>query len=304
MNLQRIVVPPALIEVHSDDEDARPWLDSLPDLVTTYLERWVLRVTGPAMHGGASLVLPVTRDDGTHAMLKLQPVTDETADEAVALRLWQDLPVVRVLADDAATGTILLERLDASRPLSALPDEPTATTILAGLVRELTQLQAPPGMRRLGDIAGEMVEVAPDVAGELDDPTDGARVRRWADAVAELVAEPGDRLLHWDLHYDNVLASVDREPWVVIDPKPLAGDPAFELLPALTNRRDDLFATGDPASAIRRRFDLLLDVTGIDRARALGWTQARLLQNALWDIEDEETALDPHQLLVADALGV
>ncbi len=36
-----------------------------------------------------------------------------------------------------------------------------------------------------------------------------------------------------------------RQPWLVIDPKPLAGDPCFELLPVLDNRWDDLVATGD-----------------------------------------------------------
>src|SRR5690606_39320812 len=49
-------------------------------------------------------------------------------------------------------------------------------------------------------------------------------VARCAAAVAELLPEAGDRLLHWDLHYANVLAG-EREPWLAIDPKPLAGDP-------------------------------------------------------------------------------
>lgn len=141
--MQRIVVPAALIEEHSDD-DARPWLESLPELANSYLERWELRVTGDPMHGVASLVLPVVRADRVEAMLKLQPVTEETADEALALRTWQGLPVVRVLADDATTGTILLERLDASRPLSAHPDSEAATAILAELLRDLTAVAAPP----------------------------------------------------------------------------------------------------------------------------------------------------------------
>lgn len=31
-------------------------------------------------------------------------------------------------------------------------------------------------------------------------------------------------MIHCDLHYENVLAA-DREPWLVIDPKPVSGDP-------------------------------------------------------------------------------
>ncbi len=74
--------------------------------------------------------------------------------------------------------------------------------------------------------------------------------------------EPGNQLLHWDLHYDNVLGSA-REPWLAIDPKPLAGDPGFELLPALTDRFDDV--------DIRWRFDLMTEALNLDRDRARAW---------------------------------
>jgi streptomycin 6-kinase len=76
--------------------------------------------------------------------------------------------------------------------------------------------------------------------------------------------------------------------WVAIDPKPLAGDPAFELLPALHNRWDDVVATGDVPRAVRRRFDLMTEVLGLDRARAAGWTLGRLLQDTLWEAENDE----------------
>jgi streptomycin 6-kinase len=103
------------------------------------------------------------------------------------------------------------------------------------------------------------------------------------------------------LHYDNVLAG-QRQPWLAIDPKPLAGDPGFELLPALDNRWVKVVATGNVTRAVLRRFDLLTEVLGLDRQRAIGWTHGRVLQNALWDIEDGDTALDPTQVAIAAAL--
>jgi streptomycin 6-kinase len=126
-------------------------------------------------------------------------------------------------------------------------------------------------------------------------------VRICASAVAELIGEPGDRLLHWDLHYDNVLAG-DREPWLAIDPEPLAGDPGFELLPALDNRWDEVVATGEVARTVLRRFDQLTEAVDVDRQRAVGWTLGRVLQNALWDVEDGKHALEPAQVAIADVL--
>jgi streptomycin 6-kinase len=141
-----------------------------------------------------------------------------------------------------------------------------------------------------------MVEEAADL--KLADPAEQRLVNRYADQVRELIPESGDRLLHWDLHYGNVLAS-DRQPWLVIDPKPLAGDPAFELFQALHNRWDDLVATGNLDQAIRDRFDLMVDITGIDRSRALAWTAGRVLQNVLWEEE-----FDPAFRAIALALGL
>nr|WP_246037543.1 hypothetical protein [Saccharothrix texasensis] len=51
-----------------------------------------------------------------------------------------------------------------------------------------------------------------------------------------------------------------------------------------------------------RRFDLLTDVLGLDRDRATAWTLSRVLQNALWDVADGETALNPVQVAIATAL--
>ena len=119
----------------------------------------------------------------------------------------------------------------------------------------------------------------------------------------ELPASASREVLLWtDLHAGNVLAA-QREPWLAIDPKPLAGDPGFELLPALRNRWDEALASGDPARATRYRFDLMVDVVGLDHDRALGWTLGRVLQDCLWDVEDGEVALNPIQVAIASALS-
>ncbi|WP_328331704.1 aminoglycoside phosphotransferase family protein [Kribbella sp. NBC_00382] len=294
-------VPAPLYKTLSDQ---LAWLEASPALAAEYLKSWQLRLDGKPLHGMASVVLPVVRADGTPAMLKLQPFTDENKGEALGLKTWSTDDVVEVLDDDPATATILLERLE-PRSLADVPDDTEATTILAELLGRLCVVPAPPGLRRLDDIVAEMLADATRLIPRLADPDQQSLVRRYAAQATELVQEPGDRLLHWDLHYENVLAA-QRKPWLVIDPKPLAGDPCFELLPVLHNRWDDLVATGDLQNAIRRRFDLMLEVTGLERERAVGWTMVRILQNVLWDLdgaEDErEDEVDPHQLEIARAL--
>ncbi|MGV9384103.1 aminoglycoside phosphotransferase family protein [Nonomuraea sp. NPDC003707] len=281
--------------------EARAWLADLPRLGGEFLDRWRLRADGPATHGMASLVLPVLQSDGTPAVLKLQQLREETVGTAPGLRAWQGDGIVRLLDYDEQSGTQLLERLDAARPLSSVTDDDAAMQILAELMARLTSVPAPRDLRRLSDVAAAMLEQVPQAVSALRDPGEQRLVRTCASAVAELVGEPGDRLLHWDLHYDNVLAG-EREPWLAIDPEPLAGDPGFELLPALDNRWEEVEATGDVARAVLRRFDLLTEVLDLDRRRAVGWSLGRVLQNALWDVEDGKTTLEPAQVAIATTL--
>ncbi|MFM9699267.1 aminoglycoside phosphotransferase family protein [Streptomyces europaeiscabiei] len=275
------------------DEKGVAFAAALPDLATSFLSRWGLRLDGPAMHGMCALVLPVVRTaDDTPAVLKLQILDDESEGEPVALRVWDGDGAVRLLAHDGETGTMLLERLDPARMLSHEPDTRKAVLVIARLLAHLTTAPAPPAVRRLSDIATDMLDRTPPVLARIPDTSDRRLIADCAAALREVVSEPGDRLLHWDLHFDNVLGA-DRAPWLAIDPKPLAGDPAFELWPALNNRFDP--------NEVPWRFDAMTDVLSLDRDRARAWTLARLLQNAVWEIE-EGRPLDPDDLELARRL--
>jgi streptomycin 6-kinase len=273
-----IDIPDELVaSQHAFNGEAGPaFIAALPERVDRFLERWVLRVNGPSMHGKCALVLPVVRADGSEAVLKLQYLDEENVGEPVALRVWGGEGAVRLLDSDDATGTLLLERLDAARMLTYLPDSREAVLVIARLLARLTAVPAPTGMRRLGDIATGMLEQVPSALRQVADAADRRLLEDCAAALREVADEPRGQLLHWDLHFDNVLAS-DREPWLAIDPKPLAGDAGFELFPALHNRFE--------ADEILWRFDAMTDVLGLDRARARAWTLGRVLQNALWGIE-------------------
>ncbi|MFD0315813.1 aminoglycoside phosphotransferase family protein [Streptomyces flavalbus] len=289
-----IEVPAELAATQSRYNGAagRAFIAALPGLAARFLDAWALRPDGPSMYGVCALVLPVVRADGTPAALKLQLPDDESTGEPVALRAWNGDGAVRLLAHDPPTGTMLLERLDPARTLAALPDVHEATLVIGRLLARLTARPAPPGLRRLADLAPALLDRTPPALVRVADPAARALLADCAAALREVAAEPGDRLLHWDLHFANVLAA-ERAPWLAIDPKPLAGDPGFELLPALANRFD-------PAD-VRHRFDALTAVLALDRHRARAWTLARVLQNCVWQTETGQPP-SPEHLHIARAL--
>jgi streptomycin 6-kinase len=86
----------------------------------------------------------------------------------------------------------------------------------------------------------------------------------------------GTVVLCTDLHAENVLAA-EREPWLVIDPKPYLGDPAYDVVQHMLNCDDRLAA--DPAALARRMADLL----DLDPDRVLAWLFARCAQESIED---------------------
>ena len=84
-------------------------------------------------------------------------------------------------------------------------------------------------------------------------------------------------LLCTDLHPDNVLAA-EREPWLVVDPKPYVGDPAYDAIQHMLNFPDRL-AT-DPAG-FAGRMAALLD---LDALRIRQYLFARCVIEEQWDV--------------------
>ena len=302
-----IVVPAELAEVHEkySGEEGRAWIAQLPMLAAAYLDRWELATDGPVTSGAVALIIPVACRDGSKAVLKLQPVDDETGGEPAALQAWAGQGAVRLLEHDPSSGAMLLERLDASRDLSTMPDDFAAAKIIAELLVRLNSVPAPPGMRRLSDVAAATLAGTPEAIRLAEDSDERQLLINCAARFEELITDSLDnRLLHWDLHYFNTLSTLDPERrWKAIDPKPLSGDSGFELLPALWNRWDDLVGTGDLPRALLRRFDLMTDVMGLDRSPAAAWTLGRVLQVAVWDlVRFREGRIWPSHRAIAEVL--
>lgn len=262
-----------------DGERGARWLAGLPALADRVAKRWSLRPDGPALHGFIGVAWPVLLPDGTKAMLKISWPNDEGADEALALDVWDGRGAVRLLDRDDDDFALLLERLD---PHHSLTDEPIdAATVTAGeLLRRLT-VPAPEALRRrLPDLAVKWTTALPADAARLGDPVPAHLLDAAVALCRELGPVAGTSMVNEDMHYFNVLRG-DREPWLVIDPKPLSGDPEFTVIPMLWNRYAE---TGGP-QGIQARFDAFTDAAGLDRDLARRWTLVRAVGNWLWSLD-------------------
>jgi streptomycin 6-kinase len=262
------VDPTAWYAVSGED-----WLRGLPRLLDDVLSEWALNPDGEVRFGFGAVAVPVRSPSGP-AVLKVTWPHHEAQTEHLGLRHWDGRGAVRLLRADPRRFALLLERLDASTDLRWVGvDE--ACLIIGDL---LAQLRTPalPQVPTLTAYAARQLAAPAPVA---------VLPRRFVEQArrlaADLVSDPkiDAWLLHTDLHYENVLSG-SRQPWLAIDPKPTAGDRAFEVAPALWNRADELGTGSSVRWNLRRRLEVVCEHAGIDEDRAKAWTIVREVDNA------------------------
>jgi streptomycin 6-kinase len=99
-----------------------------------------------------------------------------------------------------------------------------------------------------------------------------------------LASEGRQFLLHGDLHHDNVVRD-QRDGWLVIDPKGVVGQSAFETAAALRNPVDFFPFPLDP-KIMERRVAIFAERLAVDRSRILGWYVGQSVLSACWLVED------------------
>lgn len=241
------------------------WLERVPGLLAECVGKWRLELGAPYDQGAAGYTVRAALADGTPAVLKLIYPHPEAEHEAEALRIWDGDGAVRLLAHDESRWAMLLERCEPGT-LLARSEPDAALDVFVGLLPRLwRQVDAP--FRPLAEEANGWIDVLPDEWERAGRPFEREVLDAALDSLAGLAGTQGERvLLHQDLHGDNVLAA-EREPWLVIDPKPLVGEREFAVAPIV--RDPEL---GHSRREVLHRLDLLTSELGLDRERARGWT--------------------------------
>ncbi|KQT89691.1 hypothetical protein ASG49_16725 [Marmoricola sp. Leaf446] len=241
---------------------------------------WELRADGPVTRRGAATVQPVRTEAGTPASLKLGAAPEEH----LALRRWDGAGAARLLRADPHQGALLLERLHAEDLADAWDVE--ACEVVAGLYGRL-HVRATPQLRLLSAYAARVADHL--AALPRSAPLPRRLVEQAAGLARDLAGDPATdgTLVHGDLHYGTVLAG-DREPWLVVDPRPLSGDRHYEPAPMLTHRYDELSLPGGVGvrDGLRQRFHALVDTAGLDEDRARAWVVVRVLADAAGALAD------------------
>jgi streptomycin 6-kinase len=263
--------------------EADEWLAQVPELISAVTDAWDLYVTAVANRiDGYGMSIPARRDSD-RVSLRIAYPDVFLADETVALRAWDGTGAVKVLEEDERGAQL---RTSPS-PGTALTLERNEMTALRKVAQTLSDLwiEPPEGMQTLAAEVRAWGATMPERFESVHQPFD-EQLMRDAEVMFRSFgpSQMDPVLLHGDVRLETFL--LDGERAVAIDPKPLAGEPAFDVASLVRDGPGELVR--DPAAGRQRlqaRLDQLTDLLEVRASRVRGWAFAVAIDTGLYAYE-------------------
>lgn len=246
-----------------------------------WLDRWGLVPDGEPFETPytKSRLLPV-KQGSAFGMLKVVTSAFEK-DGGAIMAWWAGDGAAPVLARD--DGALLLERAMGDRRLPEMARDGAddeASRIICAAVGRLHEPR-PPLSLTLPALAQRFTDQAERAA-----QIGGVVALAWR-VAEDLLAAPRDvRVLHGDIHHENIL-DFGARGWLVIDPQGVVGERTYDY--ANTLRNPDL-ATATARGRLARQVRVISQAAGLEPRRLLQWAFAHSALSTCWLAED---GMDP-----------
>lgn len=268
---------------------AKKWLAELPELIVQIKAIHELSALRPVKNLSYNYVLSGFKGNQP-IILKLGPDIDGFKREAVALRAFAGFGVVKVLEE--SDGMLLLERAVSGVSLkSYFPEKDNdAIRICAECLKHLHKapIQRSQAFPHIKDWLAVLDK-------DWEIPTHYIqKARQSRDTLLQTSAT--DVLLHGDLHHDNILQQGDDEArpslgfgaWVVIDPKGVIGEPAYEVAAFIRNPIPKLLENDTAGDIIHNRITCFSEILALPAQRILDWCFVQAVLSWVWALEDAQ----------------
>ena len=175
--------------------------------------------------------------------------------------------------------------------------------VASALLRELWV--APPsghGLEHLADVGAEWAITVRNRQALLRPPFDPGLVELGAQLLESLPASATEEVvLHGDANPTNFL-SATRRPWLLVDAKPMVGDPGYDVAPLALQLGDPLDGPR-PTDILRRRYEVLEELLGIPFGRLVAWSVARGVESALWEASTDDVTAGADEMATVAVLA-
>jgi streptomycin 6-kinase len=263
--------------------EAEDWLAQVAELISSVTAAWDLHVTAVANRIDAFGMSIPARRDSERVTLRIAYPDPFLADETAALRAWNGTGAVRILEEDERGAQLRTSPVPGTA-VSLERNEMKALRMVAETLRDLW-IEPPAGMQTLAAEVRAWGATMQERFESVHQPFDEQLMRDAEVMFRSFGPSQMDAvLLHGDVRLDTFLR--DGERAVAIDPKPLAGEPAFDVAALLRDGPAELVR--DPAAGRQRlqgRLEQLTDLLDVRASRVRGWAFAVAIDTGLYAYE-------------------
>jgi streptomycin 6-kinase len=258
------------------------WLNQLEDIVHGLCRDWALTDLCVIEEVQFHFLARAHQEHYGNVVLKIGIDRPLVFEEQRVLELYNGNASVKLLASDNARGALLLESLEPGISLKSLfpLEEERACEIFISVISGLhtKPLRTEDDFMTVEEWVGFLYDFKSEHIPN--------KVLKKAQELARFLCQTQADLflLHGDLHHENILESA--RGWLVIDPKGVIGERAFEIGPFMRNPYPDLLEQHDRAEIIKRRLDLFSNALGIEKTRIAQWSYVQAVLAACWALDD------------------
>jgi streptomycin 6-kinase len=253
----------------------KQWITNLPNLIAHVGATYGLSNLNPVKNLSYHYVLSGVQGNQP-IILKLGMDIDSLKQEARALRAFSGFGVVCVIAEN--DGLLLQVRAGVSLKSYFPTKDNEAISITLNTIKRLHKAPIP----RIHSFPN-----VKDWLAVLDkDWGIPAKYIQKARALRDNLLKTSEKevLLHGDLHHDNILQNGDN--WVVIDPKGVIGESAYEAAAFIRNPLPELLEHDNVQAIIDNRIICFAEMLKLPEGRILDWCFVQALLSWVWALED------------------
>jgi streptomycin 6-kinase len=255
------------------------WLAGFDELINYCINKWQLNLL-PYKKLSYNFVTPVVFDNGSKAILKLGIPGVGLLSEIATLKVFNGNGFCKLLDAEQEKGIMLLEYIEPGEPLNTLPDETASAKVIAALIKDMQMANPIPDypFQTAEDWYNDLVKLYERFANIIPDPLYNNAIAAYQSLKAD---QQEQRLLHGDLHHENIL-SAGNDTWKTIDPKGIIAETGCELIPFLMNDLDGK----DVAVTLSGRVNIFSKELNIPIKRINQWGIFRSVLSVYWKVED------------------
>ncbi len=257
--------------------EGQKWLSSLDTTIQDIASKYNLRDLKPFLNLTYNYVLSGFQESMT-IVLKISFDLKNLENESLGIEYFQDFGGVNIIAK--GSGFLILERAFPGTSLkSYFPDkESESIELVCDVLQKLAQAKLPK-QDTFPHIKDWLLALDQDWG--IPEPL-LQKAREIRDQLLK-TAEP-NVFLHGDLHHDNILQN--DEDWLVIDPKGVIGEPAYEVAAFIRNPIPELLNHADTPNIIHNRITRFSELLDLSSQRILDWCFVQAVLSWVWAIED------------------